>query len=211
MDKATLERIFEPFFTTKKREGTGLGLAIVHGIVKGMNGWINVYSEPGQGTTFKIHLPRVDRDADEEVVHVDTMLGGTETILYVDDEVFITEMAREMLEAFGYRVEPRTSSIEALKAFRAKPDRFDLIITDQTMPNMTGLDLIREVHSIRGDIPVILCTGFSESVTNERAKGTGISEIIYKPFIKKDFLKAVRRVIDKPRAGGEGRDTASRQ
>jgi PAS domain S-box-containing protein len=197
MDKKTLERIFEPFFTTKKQsEGTGLGLSIVHGIVKSMGGAITVYSEPGEGTTFKLYFPRIDADTALEASGKKYLSTGSEKILYVDDEELVAEMAQEMLESLGYTVSSRTSSVEALRVFKATPDLFDLVITDQTMPNMTGIELAAEIRKIRSAIPVVLCTGFSETILLEKAKSSGIREIILKPFIKQEFSDIIRKVLD---------------
>lgn len=198
MDQSTMDRIFEPYFTTKeKSEGTGLGLAVVHGIVKGNNGTITVESEPGKGTTFHVYLPRVAYI--EDVSKPDTPISlpkGRESILFVDDEQILADMGKEMLEDLGYKVVSRTSSIEALELFRTKPDRFDLIITDMTMPNMTGDDLSKELLKIRPDIPIILCTGFSEKISAEKTKIIGIREFVMKPFALQAFAETVRKVLD---------------
>ena len=198
MDQSTMDRIFEPYFTTKeKSEGTGLGLAVVHGIVKGNNGTITVESEPGKGTTFHVYLPRVAYI--EDVSKPDTPISlpkGRESILFVDDEQILADMGKEMLEDLGYKVVSRTSSIEALELFRTKPDRFDLIITDMTMPNMTGDDLSKELLKIRPDIPIILCTGFSEKISPEKTKIIGIREFVMKPFALQAFAETVRKVLD---------------
>lgn len=191
-------RIFEPYFTTKKKgEGTGMGLAVVHGIVKNHGGEITCYSEPNQGTTFHVFLPVSEGEALMGIEHIESILGGNERILYVDDEKNLAEMGKQMLETLGYRVDSRTSSIEALEAFRSDPGKFSLVITDQTMPNMTGLQLTREIRSIRSNIPIILCTGFSESVNEENYRSRGISAFVMKPVIRKEIARVIREVLDK--------------
>jgi CheY-like chemotaxis protein len=198
MDKLALERIFEPYFTTKaKGEGTGLGLAVVHGIVSGYQGRILVESEPDQGATFDIYLPRMTRSGKRKrVVDTKPLPRGTERILFVDDELALVEIGRALLSRLGYDVVTRTSSIEAFELFRAQPDRFDLIITDMTMPNLTGLDLSQKMLKIRPALPIILCTGFSESISEEKVKQIGIREFVMKPLVMKDMAHTLRQVLD---------------
>jgi PAS domain S-box-containing protein len=197
MDRATQERIFEPFFTTKPvGEGTGMGLATVHGIVTSHNGTISVYSEVGKGTTFQVYLPQIRSTAPFEASKAEPVVKGKESILFVDDELSLVRIGRQMLERLGYNVTVRTSSVEALELFRARPERFDLVITDMTMPNMTGVELAEELMRIRPDIPMILVTGFSEAVTPEKAKQMGIREFVMKPIISRDLSKVIRRVLD---------------
>ena len=197
MDKKTLEHIFDPFFTTKAPgEGTGMGLSVVHGIVKSYGGDISVHSEPGVGTTVYIYLPVVKAMAEVRPETAEPVRGGTESILFVDDEVMVVEMGRETLKRLGYRVTTRTSSIEALELFRVKPGEFDLVITDQTMPNMTGDNLAVELLRIRPDIPIILCTGFSHAITPEKASALGIREFVMKPIVGAQLGRVVRRVLD---------------
>lgn len=197
MDRATMERAFDPFFTTKgPGEGTGMGLATVHGIVTSHGGAITLYSELGNGSTFQIYLPRVESATPVEILDIEPVTRGKESILFVDDEVSLVHIGKQMLERLGYNVTARTSSVEALELFRAKPDRFDLVITDQTMPNMTGVELAEELMRIQPDIPIILVTGFSEVVTPERAKQIGFREYIMKPILTRDLNKAIRRVLD---------------
>jgi PAS domain S-box-containing protein len=197
IDPEIIERIFDPFFTTKQPgEGTGLGLAVVHGIVENHGGAVAVHSEPGQGTTFDVYLPRVEVCPVEQREGYTPVARGNEHILFVDDERFLADAAQDILETLGYHVETKTSSIEALKAFRADPDRFDLVITDYTMPHMTGVDLSIEMMRIRPEIPVILCTGFSQKTMEQRLRASGIRELIVKPFPLKDLARTVRRVLD---------------
>ena len=197
MDRATIERIFDPFFTTKKPgEGTGMGLAVVHGIVKSCGGAIVVDSDPGEGATFEVFLPRIEGDFLPETDLAAPMATGNERILFVDDEEDLVDMAQQMLERLGYSVVATTSSLEALEVFKAEPDHFALVITDQTMPHMTGADLAKELMRIRPDIPIILCTGFSEVITAEEAKAIGIREFVMKPFATREIAEIARHVLD---------------
>jgi len=197
MDRATMERIFEPFFTTKAvGDGTGMGLATVHGIVTSHDGAITVHSEPEKGSTFHVYFPRLDSILQPEAQTTEPVPRGKERILFVDDEEQLVRMGQQMLERLGYHVTVRTSSVEAVEAFRAQPDRFDLVITDQTMPNMTGVELAKELMRIRPDVPIILTTGFSEVVTPQEAKNAGIREYIMKPVVARDLAQAIRQVLD---------------
>ena len=197
MNKETLERIFDPFFTTKAiGEGTGMGLSVVHGIVKSHGGNISVYSEPGIGTTFHVYLPVVESISEARPETAEPVRGGTESLLFVDDEAAVAEIGSETLKRLGYSVTTRTSSIEALELFRVKPGEFDLVIADYTMPNMNGADLTVEILRIRSDIPVILCTGFSHAITREKARALGIKEFVMKPIVGVELGKIVRRVLD---------------
>jgi PAS domain S-box-containing protein len=197
MDRKLVQRIFEPFFTTKEKGlGTGMGLSVVHGIVRDHNGYVDVYSEPNQGTTFHVYLPIIKS---EEIIFeskkVDQVPRGHEHILLVDDEKAIVYMIKQMLESLGYQVTARTSSIEAFKAFENQPDKFDLVLTDQIMPNMTGELLARQISNIRIDIPIILCTGFSEFMDKEKLRLSGIDEVVLKPVLKSELALAIRTVI----------------
>ncbi len=193
-----MDRIFEPYFTTKEKDkGTGLGLSVVHGIVKNYKGDIKVESTPGKGTTFEIYLPMIEKDADaDQAAPAKVVPGGNERILFVDDEELILKMAKTMLQGFGYEVTGRTSSVEALEAFRENPDRFDLVITDMTMPNMTGERLAREMLKIRPDIPIILCTGFSEQISDQKAMAMGIRDYILKPIPRDEMAIKIRNTLD---------------
>ncbi|MGE0085608.1 MAG: ATP-binding protein [Desulfococcaceae bacterium] len=197
MTRDITERIFDPYFTTKETgKGTGLGLSIVHGIVKTHEGHISVYSQPGKGTVFEICLPRQDKyTLSPEAVSEGPVPGGNERILLVDDELSIARMLQSMLEELGYRVKARTSSVEALCAFQTGPENFDLLITDLTMPNMSGMELTREVIQIRKDMPVILCTGFSEIFSEEKRRSAGIRKIIMKPVVRRELANVIREVL----------------
>jgi PAS domain S-box-containing protein len=198
MGRQVMDRVFDPFFTTKgPGEGAGMGLSVVHGIVKNHGGDIRVYSEPGEGTQFEVYLPLVESSSVAlEAVSTESVPKGKEHILLVDDEEEIIRIVRQMLERLGYSVTSRTSSVEALEAFRELKENFDLVITDQTMPNMTGDELAKRLIRIRPDIPIILCTGFSERISEEKTKAIGIREYIMKPILKSEMAKAIRRVLD---------------
>ncbi len=199
MEQSVIDRIFDPYFTTKKEgKGTGLGLSVVHGIVKSHGGHISVYSERGKGTEFNVYLPLILTQ--EETAEEKTPLPiekGNESVLLVDDRKEIVSLAKSMLYKLGYHVTARTSSIEALEAFRANPHNFDLVITDLTMPNMTGDKLAQKLMAIRPDIPVILCTGFSEKMSEEKAKDLGIKGFLMKPIVMSDLAKTIREVLEK--------------
>jgi PAS domain S-box-containing protein len=197
IDSSIIDRIFDPFFTTKKPgEGTGLGLSVVYGIVRNHGGAIDVASTPGQGTTFNIYLPLIKTDTEIEEKVAETVHGGSERILFVDDEAALVEGGKELLASLGYRVTPRMSSVEALDVFRERPHDFDLVITDMTMPNMTGVDLARELLKIRPNIPIIICTGYSHVMSEEMAKSIGIRRLAMKPLFRKDLAKAIREVLE---------------
>lgn len=198
IDPTVMNRIFEPYFTTKAQgKGTGLGLSVVYGILKEHGGDIRVDSEAGKGATFSVYLPvmeRTDESATPEVAVV--YETGNERVLLVDDEGAIARLETQMLERLGYRVIARTGSIDALEAFRENPSAFDLVLTDMSMPNMTGTQLARNLLSIRADIPIIICTGFSEKTSEEKAKANGIRGFLMKPVVKSDLAKMVRKVLD---------------
>ncbi len=191
------DRIFEPFFTTKKRgEGSGMGLAVVHGIVKGHGGAIDVSSAPGQGSTFNIFFPRVQADVVPEPSPSILQPGKNERVLLVDDDQPILRSLQSALERLGYQVTATPQSREAWEIFRSQPDVFDLVITDQIMPQMTGMQLAEKLFGLRKDIPVILITGFSENIDEDAAKALGIREFLLKPTNTQALSGAVRRVLD---------------
>jgi PAS domain S-box-containing protein len=197
IDRAIMERIFDPFFTTKKPgEGTGMGLAVVHGIVKSYGGAIVVDSDSGKGSTFEVFLPRVEGDFLPEADADVPIPTGSERILFVDDEEDLVDMVQQMLKRLGYNVVAKTNSAEALEVFKAQSDQFSLVITDQTMPHMTGADLAKELLRFRPDIPIILCTGFSEVINAEKAKTLGIREFLMKPFAPREIAEIIRHVLD---------------
>ena len=198
-----LNLIFEPYFTTKEiGEGTGLGLAVVHGAVKGMGGEIVVNSESGIGAVFTIYLPVTKSQTDVSISIAEDLPDGNEHILFVDDEVLIANMVGQILTRRGYLVTKRTSSLEALALFRRKPQDFDLVITDMTMPKMTGDKLAIELMKIRSDIPVVLITGYSKKISHETASEIGIKAFAYKPVQKSVFLMTVRKVLDEAKVIG---------
>jgi PAS domain S-box-containing protein len=197
IDPSIIGRIFDPFFTTKpKGAGTGMGLAVVHGIVNNLDGEISVDSAPGQGTTFEILLPAIKQTVPAESNEPALIAGGRESIIFVDDEPQIVKLGRYVLEQLGYQVLSSTNPIEALEAFRAQPDRFDLVISDVTMPKMTGDKLAMEIRRIRPDIPIILCTGFSAHISEETVEAIGVQALLMKPLLKREMAEAVRRVLD---------------
>ncbi len=197
IDGEVMKRIFEPFFTTKGfGQGTGMGLAVVYGIVKSLNGDITVESTPGIGSTFRVFLPRVGANTLSTGPDVAEPPRGTERILFVDDEETLAELGRTMLGKLGYKVTAVTDSVEALKSFSKNPSRFDLVFTDHTMPEITGLELAEELLKIRPDIPIILCTGHSDSVSAQTAKLTGIKGFLMKPLVRNEAARAIRAVLD---------------
>jgi len=191
------DKIFEPYFTTKGiGRGTGMGLAIIHGIVISYGGMIKVESDLGKGTAFHIYLPVAENEvAAVEETDKET-IGGKEHILFIDDDKLLAEMGQDMIERMGYTVSVRNSSLEALEVFQNQPEKFDLVITDQTMPGMTGAELARQMLQIRPDTPIILCTGYSSIISEEKSKVIGIKEFALKPLIKKDIAKLIRKVLD---------------
>lgn len=203
IEKSIVKQIFDPFFTTKELgKGTGLGLSVVHGIVKNHGGAISLDSEPNKGTTFHVFLP-IDKNLVLKKEQVSTSIqGGQERILLVDDEPQVVNLEKQILERLGYTVETRENPLEALKDFRAQPGSYDLVITDLTMPKMTGGELALQLLQIKPDIPIILCTGYSETMSEEKAKSLGIKEFIMKPIKKKNFADSIRKVLDRePKRG----------
>ncbi|WP_022664243.1 hybrid sensor histidine kinase/response regulator [Desulfospira joergensenii] len=207
MDRKTLEKIFDPYFTTKEvGEGTGLGLSTVFGIIEEHQGYIRVKSNPGKGSIFKVFFPIMEPDPEgEDSIQTDILAGGTEQIMIVDDETAILDSCRELLEDFGYRVFTFEAGDQALEAFEKDPRSFDLIITDMTMPGMTGVDLSKKILEIRKSMPIILCTGYSDLVSEDQALALGIRKYLPKPASGRTIIQSVRQVLDQglnPEEGG---------
>jgi CheY-like chemotaxis protein len=203
MDAKTLEKIFDPYFTTKEfGKGAGMGLAVVHGIVHGCGGAIRVESTPGKGSLFRIFLPcsetLIIHDVSEDPVD-----KGTERILFVDDDPDIAELTEETLGGMGYRMTIALSGSDALALFRKDPSAFDLMITDLTMPDMSGEDLAEAVHTLREDLPVILCTGYNSYTPDKDSKKTGIRDILIKPVHSVDLAESIRSVLTGSKRSGE--------
>jgi len=193
-----VDRIFEPYFTTKAQgKGTGLGLAAVHGIVKSHGGAIVVKSQIGQGTTFEVYLPLTKKERDKEKKATSQLPGGNERILLIDDEPDILIVEKEMLEKLGYKLKVACNARDALKQLIEQPDQFDLIITDITMPGMTGVEFIERLRKTYCEIPIILCTGFSELISEEKALSLGVNGFLKKPISMVDFSNTIRKVLDK--------------
>jgi two-component system, cell cycle sensor histidine kinase and response regulator CckA len=198
MTPEVMKRIFEPFFTTREvGKGTGMGLAVVYGIVTDLHGTITVESELGVGTLFRVFLPKIKSDVTSESTKADESPGGSERVLFLDDEELLAEWGHAALTRLGYKVISMTDSIGALKTFSADPSQFDLVLTDQTMPDLTGIQLARAILAIRQDIPIIIFTGHSDTITAEEAQAAGIREFLMKPFGKQELAGAIRRVLDK--------------
>ncbi len=197
MTRDTLDHIFEPYFTTKKKgQGTGLGLSVVHGIVQSHGGMVNVSSEPGQGTTFEVYFPvAVMKPKAVESGHK-SIANGNEHILFVDDELMLVNLVRQMLTKLGYSVTAFTDSREALTEFSASPDSYDVVISDMTMPHMTGDALAKSIFEIRPDIPFILCTGYRNKIDQARITQLGIHTLLTKPFSMAGIAKSIRSSLD---------------
>jgi PAS domain S-box-containing protein len=191
------DRIFDPYFTTKEiGKGSGMGLSTVHGILQNHQGAISVYSEPGKGASFTVFFPVIEEEAVIESKSVEEIPTGNERILLIDDEKSIVNMAQKILERLGYQVETKQNPVDALELFRSKPEQFDLVVTDMTMPYMTGDKLVEQILNISPDMLTILCTGFSEKISEEKAQKLGIKAFVLKPLVKYDFAVTVRKVLD---------------
>ncbi|MEN6622887.1 MAG: PAS domain S-box protein [Smithella sp.] len=202
IDPAIIDKIFDPFFTTKRKgEGSGMGLAVVHGIVHGYGGHINVLSKPGAGTTFTIHFPVVSENLRMPKKEAQkALVRGNERIMIVDDQEYILKMMHRTLSYLGYTIVSEQNPLKAWALFQHDPSALDMIITDQTMPDLTGADMAKKMLSIRPDIPIILCTGYSELVSPEEAKALGIREYLMKPISINDLAQTIRNVFDGKRS-----------
>jgi len=197
IDPAIIDRIFDPYFTTKEvGKGSGMGLAVVQGLVKNLSGAISVDSRPGEGTTFTMLLPLAEGKIVVETEAIQKLPGGDETILFVDDELSIAKMVRKMLERLGYKVETSLTPQDALERFRLNADQFDLVITDMTMPQLTGVNLSEKIMEIRKDIPIIICTGYSALVDEAKAKELGFAAYVMKPINMSELAQTIRKVLD---------------
>jgi len=200
MDKDTLSRVFEPYFTTKGiGKGTGIGLAVVHGIVERHHGLIHVESALGKGTAFTLLFPAFQGRIEQAKEEQNNLPKGRERILFVDDEPVLMKLGKQRLEMLGYTVQGATDPLAALEVFKADPGAFDLLITDMAMPGMTGDQLAVEMFRIRPKLPAMLCTGYSETLSEQKAYDIGFSSFIMKPVDRTELALAVRKVLD----GGE--------
>jgi PAS domain S-box-containing protein len=197
MSEEVIEKIFDPFFTTKKRaEGTGMGLAVVHGIVKNHGGSIEVHSKEGEGTTFEVFFPQVRERLQKESRREKHIKGGREHILLVDDEAAVLQSLQQVLKHFGYRVTAEENGKKALKTFKDQSKSFDLVITDQIMPGLLGTDLSRKILSLRPDIPIVLCTGYGDTIDREKAQKMGIRGFFFKPARAAEIAQTIRQILD---------------
>ena len=198
MDEAIIERIFESFFTTKDvNKGTGMGLSTVHGIARGHSGDISVYSEKGKGSSFHVLLPAIKDEKKSEAEEEKSLIGGNETGLIIDDEEMIANMLKEMLEELGYSITIKNNSMNALKEFIQYSDKYNFVVTDLTMPKLTGIDLVKEFRKINSELPVVLITGYGEKIPGDVYKHYGINEVVAKPIVLVQIAEAIRRAIDK--------------
>jgi CheY-like chemotaxis protein len=202
MPPEILERIFDPFFTTKgPGEGTGLGLSVVHGIVKAHGGAIDVSSRVGVGTSFRIYFPALaEREPSHPRASTATPEGRGEHVLCVDDEPALVELLRDQLVALGYRVSAYVSPLEALAEFLGHPLDFDVMLTDLTMPGMSGVDLAEQILMVRPDLPIVMATGYGNVMTEERARELGVRPLLYKPFTMTVLGDAIQDALASARA-----------
>lgn len=209
MDEATVKRIFEPFFTTKEKgKGTGMGLSTVLGIVKSFKGTITVETELGKGTVFHVILPTIEKPAENQMTEKPSLdAGGTECVLIVDGDPDILEMEEQILSSCGYRPVSANTGIEARQMFQQNPEQFDIVVTESVLPGITGIELSKEILAIRPNVPIIVCTGYSEDFSEEDAKSIGIREFVPKPIVMNDLMTTIRRELDKGESGGKNSTT----
>jgi CheY-like chemotaxis protein len=197
MDKDTIDRIFDPFFTTKEiGKGTGMGLSVVYGIVESHGGFIDVKSDPGRGSSFSIFFPIIKKEDIFEVETTIQPLEGTERILFIDDEESILRIGKKMKKKMGYEVTAESSSVKALDKFKSNPGQFDLIITDHSMPEKSGIEIVAEILKIKPDMRIIVCSGYNSKVTTENYKEKGIDVFVNKPYDKKILSEAIREALN---------------
>jgi CheY-like chemotaxis protein len=198
MPPEIINRIFDPCFTTKEKDlGTGLGLSVVQNIVQCHGGAIRVSSEPGKGSEFSILLPTFHGRNSSADLRAGQLAGGSERILFVDDEEMLADLGKRLLQHLGYSVCVRTSSLEALEAFRTDPQSFSLVITDMDMPNLPGDKLAQQILKIRPDIPIILCTGYSERISKKKADLMGIRDVVMKPLASLEISNILRKHLER--------------
>jgi PAS domain S-box-containing protein len=197
IDPKHIERIFDPYFTTKQKgTGTGLGLAVVHGIIKNHGGSVHVRSQLGVGTVMTVIFPRLESAVEKEPIGSEKLPTGHESILFVDDEKSLVEIEKMMLQRLGYHVVSEFSSRKAFNTFINNIDHFDLVITDMTMPEMTGLELARGISAIKPGIPIIICTGYNNKITEDVAREAGIARVLLKPLEIREFAVTIRELLD---------------
>jgi CheY-like chemotaxis protein len=211
MDEATRQRIFDPFFTTKAPGlGTGLGLSVVHGIVSGYGGAIEVASTPGRGTTFDLYFPAVTgRTEPARPKQAGLLRGEGQHILYLDDEEALVHLSTRLFERLGYRVSGYTKAPDALTAFRAAPDSFDIAVTDYNMPGASGLDVARDLLAVRADLPVVLASGYITDELQAHAQKIGVRHLLYKPNTVEELCEVVHRLVAD--SAGQGRSPVPRR
>jgi CheY-like chemotaxis protein len=196
IDPSLRERIFDPFFTTKEvGVGTGLGLSLVHGIAADLGGGVNMQSEVGRGTTFEVYLPCCGRAPQIERERAALPRGNGETVMFVDDEEVLVRLGEEMIAKLGYEPVGYTSAAEALQAFRADPQRFDIVLSDETMPGMTGSELAQRIRAIGEDVPIVLMSGYAAPPLAARAVAVGATDVLNKPLVARDIARSLERAL----------------